>query len=496
MSLYRKYRPKIFNEVVGQPHITTTLANQIKYGLISHAYLFTGSRGTGKTTCAKIWGLAVNCMEPKKGSPCFKCKTCVSLSKPGDINILEIDAASNNGVDQIRELREQINYLPVGCKYRVYIIDEVHMLSGEAFNALLKTLEEPPAHVIFVLATTEVHRLPATILSRCMRFDFRLVSADIIETLLIKIISDIGKEYEADAVKYIARASEGSVRDALSLLDLCVGSKDNKLTYKTVLLMLGAGGVERVSMLFNAVSVNDLAKALEIIDLLINDGLGANQLIREFLGYARDVLIVKTVTAFDKLLTLTKEQTAMLKSSAEIVSVEAVAHIMDVFARADNETRTSISPRLQLEAACLRATDCLKNNRVQQMITESVPDKKKDNLAIVMQKIGSLSPEEAQKVWGKLVIFLRKNAKMSIFNALSLCRTYSFESGVCRITTTNGDNADINTPETKELIIKGLAEQGYNITVEIELKHDDNPMDKTISRIKNLAGKAKINISE
>jgi len=375
MSLYRKYRPKTFDEVVGQPHITNTLINQIKHRLISHAYLFTGSRGTGKTSCAKIWGLAVNCIKPKGGSPCFKCEVCIALCMPGDINILEIDAASNNGVDQIRELKEQINYLPVGCKYRVYIIDEVHMLSGEAFNALLKTLEEPPAHVIFVLATTEVHRLPATILSRCMRFDFRLVSTFILETLLIKILGEIGKEYEIDAVKHIAKASEGSVRDALSILDLCVGFKSNKLTYKNVLLMLGAGGVEQISTLFDAVSSNNLAKIFEIIDTLINDGLSAHQLIREFLSYTRDMLIFKTVANFDKLLTLTKEQTNVLKTSADNVSAETIIYFMDIFAKADSEIRTSINPRLQLEAVCLRAAGFITQST--QITTQSIPEKKK-----------------------------------------------------------------------------------------------------------------------
>ncbi|MCL2370352.1 MAG: DNA polymerase III subunit gamma/tau [Firmicutes bacterium] len=489
MSLYRKYRPKIFDEVIGQPHITATLINQIKYGTVGHAYLFTGSRGTGKTTCAKIFSLAINCESPNNGSPCFKCPACIMLTTPGDINILEIDAASNNGVDQIRELREQVNYLPVGCKYKVYIVDEVHMLSGEAFNALLKTLEEPPSHVVFVLATTEIHRLPATILSRCMRFDFRLVASDIIETLLIKVLDQLKKQYEPDAIKYIARAGEGSVRDALSLLDLCSGSKD-KLTYEGVLLMLGAGGVERISGLFDAVTTGDLAKILETINLLISEGLSAVQLIREFLGYARDVLVVKTVKAYDKILILTAEQTTALNLSAKNADTQTVAVIMDVFAKADTEVRTSISPRLQLEAACLRAAKLIGADNTH---TIAETTKKKDDLR---QKIGSLSATEAQKVWGKLIIHLRKNAPLAIFNALSLCRNYSFENNVCRIITSNSDNSEINTPETKELIQKGLKEQSYDIGVEVELQQDNDYMDKTISKIKDIAGNTKVNISE
>lgn len=241
-SLYRKFRPNSFESVIGQEAVTKTLANQIKTGRIGHAYLFTGSRGVGKTTCARIFAKAINCLNPENGSPCEKCRCCTELSSP-NMDIIEIDAASNNGVDDARAIRDNVSYPPVIGKYKVYIIDEVHMLTGSAFNALLKTLEEPPAHAVFILATTEAHKLPATILSRCMRFDFRLVSTSEIADRVASIYDSEGKAYERSAVNYIAAAAEGSVRDALSLAETCMSLSQGKLTYADVLA--ATGGIEK-----------------------------------------------------------------------------------------------------------------------------------------------------------------------------------------------------------------------------------------------------------
>ena len=222
LALYRKYRPTTFDGVIGQEHITTSLKNQIKNDAISHAYLFCGTRGTGKTSVAKIFAKSINCENPTNGSACGKCPTCLALNDPSNLDILEIDAASNNRVDEIRELREKVKYPPVNGKYKVYIIDEVHMLTDSAFNALLKTLEEPPKHVVFVLATTEVQKLPATILSRCLRFDFKLVGLNDLENHLKRIFNDSGIKFDDSAVSLIARLGEGSVRDTLSIADMCV----------------------------------------------------------------------------------------------------------------------------------------------------------------------------------------------------------------------------------------------------------------------------------
>ena len=222
LALYRKYRPNTFDGLIGQEHIVKTLVNQIENDRLGHAYLFTGTRGTGKTSAAKIFAKAINCLNPKNGSPCGECECCRAISNPSNIDVIEIDAASNNGVNEIRDLREKVQYPPVSCKYKVYIIDEVHMLTGAAFNALLKTLEEPPKHAVFILATTEVHKIPATILSRCMRFDFRLISNEKIASLISKIYDEQDKDYEKEAVYAIAKAGEGSIRDALSIADTAI----------------------------------------------------------------------------------------------------------------------------------------------------------------------------------------------------------------------------------------------------------------------------------
>ena len=240
LALYRKYRPTTFEGLIGQEHIVKTLTNQIKSGRLGHAYLFTGTRGTGKTSAAKIFAKAINCTNSVNGSPCGVCDVCVALSDPSNIDIIEIDAASNNGVNEIRDLREKVQYPPVNCKYKVYIVDEVHMLTGAAFNALLKTLEEPPKHAMFILATTEVHKIPATILSRCMRFDFRLISTEKIAELISKIYDEQGKSYEKEAVVAIATAGDGSIRDALSIADIAISYNSGKLTYNDVMEILGS----------------------------------------------------------------------------------------------------------------------------------------------------------------------------------------------------------------------------------------------------------------
>lgn len=272
-SLYRKYRPDTFDKVIGQDHIVRTLKNQIAHGNVGHAYIFTGTRGTGKTSVAKIFARAVNCLSPlADGSPCGKCENCVELASNSNFDILEIDAASNNSVDQIRELTDKIGFPPTVGKYKVYIVDEVHMLSKAAFNALLKTLEEPPSHAIFILATTEIHQIPATILSRCLRFDFRLVPNGVIAKRIRFIFDDIGVKYENEAVDLIASAGAGSVRDALSVADMCVSYCDSNVTYNGVLEVLGAADPKKLQSLATAIADGDTDKALQEVANLCDLG--------------------------------------------------------------------------------------------------------------------------------------------------------------------------------------------------------------------------------
>lgn len=293
-ALYRKFRPQNFEDVKGQEHIVTTLKNQIKADRIGHAYLFCGTRGTGKTTIAKILAKAVNCEHPVDGSPCNECATCRAINEGTSMNVIEIDAASNNGVDNIREIREEVAYRPTQGNYKVYIIDEVHMLSTGAFNALLKTLEEPPSYVMFILATTEAHKIPITILSRCQRYDFRRITADTISARLMELMDKEGNDVEEKAIRYIAKAADGSMRDALSLLDQCIAFYlGETLTYEKVLENLGAVDTEVFSGLLRKILAQDTAGAIKILEDIIIQGREMGQFVTDFIWYLRNLLLIE-----------------------------------------------------------------------------------------------------------------------------------------------------------------------------------------------------------
>ena len=292
MALYRKFRPTNFDEVKGQDHIVTTLKNQMRTGRIGHAYLFCGTRGTGKTTVAKILAKAVNCEHPVDGEPCGECEVCKSIADGSSMNVIEIDAASNNGVDNIREIKEQVQYSPASGKYKVYIIDEVHMLSIGAFNALLKTLEEPPEYVIFILATTEVHKIPITILSRCQRYDFHRITADTIKKQLSDLMAQEQVDAEEKALEYVARMADGSMRDALSLLDQCIAFYlGEKLTYDNVLEVLGTVDIQVYSDLLDMILVQDVLGVMDLLEDVAKQGREWSQFITDFLWYLRNLLL-------------------------------------------------------------------------------------------------------------------------------------------------------------------------------------------------------------
>lgn len=291
LALYRKYRPRTFRDVISQEHITTTLENQLRTGQLAHAYLFTGTRGTGKTTCAKILAKAINCLDPKDGNPCLECEACRRIDE-GSTDIVEIDAASNNSVDDVRNLRDEIVYTPIDCKYKVYIIDEVHMLSASAFNALLKTIEEPPSHIVFILATTDVHKVPATILSRCQRYQFRKIDVHDSAKRLIEIAEKEGAELDGDAALLISRLSDGAMRDALSLLDQCL-SVSKKVNCAVVRECSGTAGNEYVFEITDAVLSNNSAVALRITDELINMSKDMVKLCEELIAHFRNLMLLK-----------------------------------------------------------------------------------------------------------------------------------------------------------------------------------------------------------
>lgn len=355
VALYRKYRPQTFDDVIGQDHIINTLRNQILKDKISHAYLFTGTRGTGKTSTAKIFARAVNCPHAKEhnGSPCESCSVCTAL-RGVNMDIVEMDAASNNGVDYARDIREKVQYPPVNGRYKVYIIDEVHMLSVGAFNALLKTLEEPPEHALFILCTTEVHKIPATILSRCMRFDFRLVPTAQLAELVCKIYDKEGKQYTKEAAFAIAQAGEGSVRDCVSIADRCFSVSEGKLTYDQVMSVLGVSSKAGISRLAKAVLENSAGNVLEEINSLVSDGKDVARLSKDLSVYFRDLLTVKLCKDAREILCLPQDEFETLQTLSQATTDKKLLYAIDVLVNLENGLRYALSPRILFEAATLK----------------------------------------------------------------------------------------------------------------------------------------------
>ncbi len=351
--LYRKWRPKVFSDVVGQPHITSTLKNEIESGRHSHAYLFTGSRGTGKTTCAKILSKAVNCLHPINGDPCNECEICRGIDNGTIMDVIEIDAASNNGVDNIRDIRQEANFTPAKCKYRVYIIDEVHMLSTGAFNALLKTLEEPPEHVKFILATTEVHKLPATILSRCQRFDFRRIPSEDMISRMNYIAAEEGLTLENDAAMLISRISDGGMRDALSLLDQCMG-RDLHITSQLVSNVAGLTSKDYLFRLADSLCDSDCAKAMEILDELHSSSCDMERLCSELINHYRSLMVVKTVKRAEDILVCTKEEFEQTKAQSERYSLETILKCVDLLQAALANMKRGVNKRIEMEMAVIK----------------------------------------------------------------------------------------------------------------------------------------------
>lgn len=354
-ALYRKFRPDCFEDVKGQEHIVTTLKNQIKAQRIGHAYLFCGTRGTGKTTIAKIFARAVNCENPVDGSPCGECAACKAIASGASMNVIEIDAASNNGVDNIREIVEEVSYSPTAGKYKVYIIDEVHMLSIGAFNALLKTLEEPPSYVIFILATTEVHKIPITILSRCQRYDFRRITIDTIADRLRELMDKEQVEVEDKALRYVAKTADGSMRDALSLLDQCIAFHfGQELTYDKVLDVLGAVDTEVFSRLLRAVLDCDVTACIGLLEEMVMQGRELTQLVTDFTWYLRNLLLLKTSDDIEDVIDVSTDNLIRLKEEAQMADSDAIMRYIRIFSELSGQIRYASQKRIQIEIALIK----------------------------------------------------------------------------------------------------------------------------------------------
>lgn len=393
-AIYRKWRPQVFEDIIGQSHITTTLKNQIMNDRISHAYLFCGTRGTGKTTAAKVFAKAVNCLNPKNGSPCNECEICCGIQNGSILDVTEIDAASNNSVDNIRDLREDVNYVAARTKYRVYIIDEVHMLTTGAFNALLKTLEEPPAHVIFILATTEVHKIPETILSRCQRFDFRRITPNDIIVRMKEIAAADGINITDDAYELLAQMADGSMRDGLSILERCVSACGTNLDRDSVTSVLGIAKSDLLFRLGSAVIENDSERVLNLIDTVTRDGKDLNVFCDSVIKHFRDLLVCKITHDPKSMIEYSDDLLVKLKSQAQKATFEKLSHAVAVLTKAKSDAKWVKNPRVIYELALLKLTRPELDSSEEALLDRlsAVEEAAKNGITVIEQQ-----PEKEQK---------------------------------------------------------------------------------------------------
>ncbi|HHV29918.1 DNA polymerase III subunit gamma/tau [Acetivibrio mesophilus] len=354
LALYRKWRPMVFEDVVEQEHVVKTLRNSICSGRIAHAYLFCGTRGTGKTTMAKIFSRAVNCTDSKNGDPCNQCEVCLGILNGSLLDVIEIDAASNNSVDNIRDLRDEVIYTPSKARYKVYIIDEVHMLSTGAFNALLKTLEEPPAHVIFILATTEPHKLPATILSRCQRFDFRRIPVESIVKRVEYISKESGVEIQKEASKLIAKLSDGALRDAISILDQCISLGNKELTYEDVLSVVGLVTDTFISEVVDAIKNKEIDRVLQAVDKLVMEGKNIGQFVSEMVMYYRNLMICSSVSNPEDIIDASMDSIQKMKQQCKGLERFEIVAVIKELSSLEAALKWSSHPRVLLETALIK----------------------------------------------------------------------------------------------------------------------------------------------
>ncbi|CUH91636.1 DNA polymerase III subunit gamma/tau [Herbinix luporum] len=512
MALYRKFRPDNFKDVKGQDHIVTTLKNQIKSGRIGHAYLFTGTRGTGKTSVAKLFAKTVNCENPSDGNPCNECSLCKGIAAGTSMNVIEIDAASNNGVENVREIVEEVRYSPTEGKYKVYIIDEVHMLSTGAFNALLKTIEEPPSYVIFILATTEVHKIPVTILSRCQRYDFKRISIDIIADRLRELMDEEKIEIEDKALKYIARVADGSLRDALSLLDQCISFYLGKtITYDNVLDVLGTVDTKVFSKLLQSINNQDVSECIKILDEVEITGRELSQFVIDFIWYLRNLLLVKTTEDVTEIIIdISSENLLLLKQEAESIEVDILMRYIRIFSELSNQIRYASRKRVLLEIALIKVCrpqmehnyDALINrikaleekleqgiivksddNKVETPKEESEPIKKQEILPQAL-------PEDLKKVagnWRGLLSQISKKAPALASVLRSATLSVDDNLGLVIVVTDPLDKELVDREGHKKVILDAIAAM-LGKQAEISVRY----LDKDKENINNLVDLTKI----
>ena len=506
-ALYRQYRPKTFKEVLGQEHITTTLKNQIQKGNIGHAYLFSGTKGTGKTSVAKIFSRAVNCLNPTDGNPCNECEICKGILDESIMDIIEMDAASNRGIDDIRELRDKVIYPPARAKHKIYIIDEAHMLTNQAFNALLKTLEEPPEHLIFILATTEMEKLPQTILSRCQRFDFKRITSKDIVANMKNICSELKVPVENKALNIIARNSDGAMRDALSLLDQCISYKEGELTYKDVLSILGIANTDLLFTMVDNIKNKNLEDILFKIDEIIQEGKDINKFIKDLIFHFRNLLIAKTSKDPIDIMDMDEETVSMYIEQSKDISLDFILRSLDMLNKSEEQAKWATQPRIILEMATIKLVNLeerisleervkklemiinsgevnltkpteakvvKKGEKAKQQIEK--PEKSKEEIEPVqiIDDGKELSFENIKNQWQK-VLKIKKDKKINIYALLVEGKLISFINNNLRIGYKDGfgfHRDAINKPNNKEFVEK-IVSSYFNKNINIGFIMED-----------------------
>ena len=492
-ALYRKFRPKGFDEVKGQDGVVTVLKNQIKHEKIGHAYMFSGTRGTGKTSVAKIFAKAVNCENPKDGSPCGVCETCRKIGEGRTLNVIEIDAATNNGVDNMREVIEEVKYSPTDTKYKVYIIDEVHMLSSGAFNALLKTLEEPPEYAIFILATTEPHKVLPTIKSRCQKYDFRRISVETISARLKELMDKEGNDYEEEALKFIARKGDGSMRDSLSLLDQCLSfSFDEKLTYDKVLNVLGSVDTDLFNRLYIAIKRRDVSTCMDVAEEISMNGIDIGQFALDFTWYFRNLLLLRVSKAAAERIEISTDKLTELKEVAKIGEENDLYRYIRIFSKLSADIKYSTSKRAELEIALIklcrpemeedRESLIARINKLEEIIESGeftgikkieLPSEKEEEEEIKAPEVKAL-PDDIKKIAASFGSIINdKSIKNPLKTVLYNARPYYSENGNALVLAVNGefDKAWLDREESIELIKKVILEK-TGVTIEIKTKFE------------------------
>ena len=432
IALYRKFRPKTFDEVVGQEHIEKTLKNQIINNRVGHAYLFSGGRGSGKTSTAKILARAVNCLNPQDGEPCNECEICKQALEGSLVDITEMDAASNNGVDNIRDIREEVEFIPTTAKFRVYIIDEVHMLSTGAFNALLKTLEEPPAHVIFILSTTEPQKLPATILSRCQRFDFKRISREDIMKRLKYICDENSTKIEENALRMIANLADGAMRDAISILDRCVSDGDEVITEEKIRELSGVPQFEYLSQMVNALVTHNPEEVLKVSEKLIEEGKDINVFLWELIKLVRDIVIYKID---GNLVSYSNEEKQIIDEIFSNSSKEVFLSLISKLSEVQNNLKWSTEPSIMFETGMIKI--CLDNTNMISEINVSKVNKSDIKMENVekpnVSTISEIAPKENDDIQSKVLTNLKENGKIRLHANLLSTKIEYKEDGIVHI---------------------------------------------------------------